>query len=374
MNIKKIIFILPGVETVPIGGYKIVYEYANRLFEAGYIIQIFYPYIMRIPELSNWNNKKDSKYLFFKKLHYFYYLIKNKDVGASWFPLNKNIKKKYIFEINKKTIRNNNNTIYFATAITTAYLLNKCNLSQNKCFYLVQDFENWLGVTNQQVFDSYKFPMNKIAISTWLYNQIKSVDGEKNLILIQNGLDFDYFKLNCDIKTRKRTEISMLYHLDDRKRCIDAINALKIVKKTFPELHVTMFGTPDKPSDVPDYFDYYKRPDKETHNKIYNNSAIFVAASKAEGFGLTPAESMICGCALCCTDIEGFKEFAKNNETALTSPVYDVNALANNIIKLITNDNLRIQIATNGNTLIKQFSWEKKVKQFIKYIEEKSIK
>lgn len=163
----------------------------------------------------------------------------------------------------------------------------------------------------------------------------------------------------------------MLYHLSERKRCSDAIAALKIVHEKVPALHVTMFGTPKKTTDIPEYFDYYQMPDKITHNKIYNQAAIFIAASNIEGFGLPLAEAMTCGCALCCTDTTGFLDFAKDNITALTSPIYDVNALAENILKLINNNSLRVSIAKSGNEYIKQFSWNKAVNSFNNFLKSK---
>jgi glycosyltransferase involved in cell wall biosynthesis len=59
------------------------------------------------------------------------------------------------------------------------------------------------------------------------------------------------------------------------------------------------------------------------------------------------------------TNIEGFKHYAKDGETALMSPVFNPQALAQNIIKLIEDDELRIKIAKAGNENIKQFSMDK---------------
>lgn len=43
-NKPTIIFFLPGRDKYPIGGYKIVYEYANRFAAEGYPVSILYPY------------------------------------------------------------------------------------------------------------------------------------------------------------------------------------------------------------------------------------------------------------------------------------------------------------------------------------------
>lgn len=187
--------------------------------------------------------------------------------------------------------------------------------------------------------------------------------------LIPNGFDFDYFKLTTPIEDRNPMEIAMLNHNSERKRCQDSIAALKIVKEKIPQLHVNMFGIPERPVDLPDWFDYYKKPNQQDHNKIYNTASIFIAASKAEGMALPPAEAMQCGAALCCTDIPGFALYAKDNETALLSKVFDVNGLAENILKLINDNELRVKIAKSGNKFIQQFTWEKAVASFKEYLE-----
>ena len=58
-------------------------------------------------------------------------------------------------------------------------------------------------------------------------------------------------------------------------------------------------------------------------------------------------------------------------ETGLLSPVYDVNVLAQNIIKLIENKDLRIKLAKAGNENIKKFNWETALEKFVNVIEEK---
>ena len=67
---------------------------------------------------------------------------------------------------------------------------------------------------------------------------------------------------------------------------------------------------------------------------------------------------MQCGCALVCTDIGGFRDYAIDGKTALVSPVYDVQALSRNILELIGNNEKRIQIAKNANEFIQRFTLE----------------
>ena len=349
MYAKSIAFILPGVGINPVGGFKIIYEYANRLEKLGYKATIFYT--------VNMNDKSIIKNIY---RFFMYYLLK-KYTCKSWFKLNKNIKETLLYYSKNEILKYKNICL---SAVTTAYNIRDFNTSsKHNILYLVQDYEKWGTVTDEYLLTSYKFPYKKIVISKWLQKIIN--DCGENAELIYNGLDFEYFKLITPIEKRDPYSICMLYHLDDRKRSEDAINALYIVKKQFPKLQVNMFGTTKRPSNLPNWFIYSQRPNKEKHNEIYNNSSIFIAASKEEGFGLPPAEAMICGCAVACTNNGGFSTFAKHKETALVSEPLDYEELAKNISILITNYELRITIAKNGNHYIHQFTWEKAVNKFL---------
>lgn len=359
---KEITFILPGKDDKPVGGYKIVYEYANRFANADYKVNLIYHHI----ELDY----KDRN-LFLRVKRYFgflYHRARHHYNAGEWFNLSSKINKVYLYRTNNRGMKKFRNSYAIATAIQTAYELNKIKcIPDERKFYFIQDFEAWNGKTDEYVYNSYKFPMTKIVIAPWLKERVEKAGN--TAYLVPNGFDFEYFGLKTPIENRKPYEVTMLYHLDDRKRCCDSMKALETVKKEIPDLHVTMFGTPDRPQNLPEWYSYYKCPDRETHNKILNDTAVFVAASNLEGFGLTVGESMICGCAVACTDNGGFSCMAKNNETALTSPVYDTEALAKNIIKLIKNDELRIKIAGNGNKFIKTFTWGKAFNSFKSILE-----
>ena len=138
----------------------------------------------------------------------------------------------------------------------------------------------------------------------------------------------------------------------------EGIEALEFVKKEIPQLKANLFGIPQKPKNLPTWISYYQHPDKKALNTIYNEGAIFLGCSNVEGWGLPIGEAMICGAAVACTDNKGYLEMAKDGETALVSPIKDSKALAENIIRLINDDELRQRIATNGNRFIQRFSWD----------------
>lgn len=362
-----IVWFLPCRDICPIGGFKVVYEYANRFAADGYDIFIVYPQFLKLSKHKNiffnflrWN---------VNLLRYFYNKIKKTDCNPNWFQLDPCVHCEYVFRFgNSKTLRIHG-AKFIATATGTSFELSKIKQieSKNK-FYFVQDFESWNGISSECVYDSYRLPLKKITIAPWLVERIESVGS--SAVLVENGFDFEYFKMTNPIEKRSPYEVAMLYHKAEIKRSEDAIAALKIVKNKIPSLHVTMFGTFDRP-DVPKWFEYFQMPDKETHNNIYNRASIFVAPSRIEGMGLTPAEAMMCGCAIVCTDNPGFEIFSSPNETTLVSPACDVDALSQNILRLVQDDGLRKRLARNGNEFIKQFTWERAFGKFKAVLEDK---
>ena len=354
---KSILFMLPAVAHRPTGGFKVVYEYANRLVSIGYSVTCAYTITPLTPYVNNAG--------FFTVLaKHIAKVLLNCYTCRRWFNLDSRVKEVAVWNFNQKHMPYAD--VYVATAVRTSYFLDRylIDTSRQKKLYFIQDFENW-GCPDQFVKDSYKLKLQKFVISDWLLKLVK--EQSENATLVYNGFDFEYFKLTNPIEKRNPYTIAMLYHEENRKRCSDAFAALDIVKKKIPDLRVNIFGQYPEP-ELPEWYTYYRRPDKETHNALLNEACIFVTASEAEGFALPPAEAMICGCAVCGTDIPGLP-YLKNGETGLTAPVYDVQAMAKNIIRLINDNVLRIKLAKQGNSYIKTFTWDKSVNLMIREIE-----
>ena len=100
----KICFILPGFTRTPIGGYKIVYEYANRLSTSGNQVSLVFL-----------NNEKMRQFGFpeFIRLIFVNFFTQ---IEPRWFLLNKNIKK-ISGQSNNFIKKVNNYDVVFATGI-----------------------------------------------------------------------------------------------------------------------------------------------------------------------------------------------------------------------------------------------------------------
>lgn len=350
---KKIVFLFPGPGDTPCGGLKVICEYANHLVANGFQVAIVY-----------------AGSLFWKKKSFYFKLtncvryIQHKFSGTScrkWFPLNKRVKEFFSFSLSQCHVPEAD--YYVASSPYTAMYLRDYKIPDACKYYFIQGFENWGGMTDEEVFATYRYPLNKIVISNWLAELVHS-QGEECTV-VYNGFDFNKFGVDIPIAGKNRFQVMMLYHKMARKDCKMGFEALNMVKAHIPQLKVVLFGTPEEPDGLPEWYEYYQSPPQALLRKLYNQCAIYAGTSQIEGWGLTVGEAMLCGAAVACTDNKGYLEMAKDGETALVSPVGNAAALAENIVKLLENDDLRQQIAAAGNKNIQQFPQEKSCQKFL---------
>jgi len=206
-----------------------------------------------------------------------------------------------------------------------------------------------------------------VVVSKWLY-EIGRTFGCNDAAYIPNGLDFEHYRIVNPIE-RRSPIVAMMYSEQAWKGSRDGIEALLLAKKKFPELQAILFGVGKKRRGLPDWIEYWRDPEQNTLVEcIYNNSSIFLCPSHTEGFALPPAEAMACGCAVVTTDCGGVMDFAEDGVTALVSPPRNAEALAENLLKLLKSNELRIKLAKMGHKRIQQFTWENAIDKFETFI------
>lgn len=352
MKRQTICFLMPfyGADT-PIGGLKMVLMYANRLAADGYNVKVVYPYTTNHKKrLTYWQRLRDIKT---------YYANRKTWMSSdNWFEKHKKVEEVETYSLSHYFVPQAD--IYIATGVETADWVKEYPKEK---YYFVQGYENW-GRTDEELIDTYHYPLHKIAVSTWLQKKVQEV-GEKCDVVF-NGYELNKFFVQKDIKKRTSTNICMLYHDQDLKNSLLGFRALEIVHHKLPSIKVNIFGVAQRPANLPEWYNYTQRPTPQELLQVYNDSAIFIGTSDAEGWGLTVGEAMLCGNAVACTDIDGYKEMAIDGENALLSPVGDAERMAENILRLINDDELRIRLATRAADEIKKFSISKSYEGFKK--------
>ena len=350
INMKKsVTFVFDNTYTHPTGGPKVVFEYANRLVNNGWDVYIAYNYIPH------------SKRFYSKFYHAItdgikYHLNKRKGIlptCKTWFALDNRVNEVFVPDINYRHIPKT--SLYVATALPTAKPVSEYPIPNSRKFYFIQGYEKFGNRSDKEVRETYHYPLKKIVISQWL-KEILNKEEHVSCTQIPNGFDFNKFNITEPINKKDKFCISMMYHTSPNKGCDTAFAALNLVKARYPQIKVNLFSAYAPPKDLPDWIHFTQNPDHKTHQKIYNEAAIYIAASINEGWGLTIGEAMACGAAIACTENLGFQEMVKDKKTGLLSPINNAIELGNNIIRLIEDDSLRIKLAQEGHNFIKSFS------------------
>jgi len=90
---------------------------------------------------------------------------------------------------------------------------------------------------------------------------------------------------------------------------------------------------------------------------LYDLADVFIYPSLYEGFGLPVLEAMACGCPIIASNVAALPEVV--GEAGLLVDPYDVEALANAMITVLEDDELKKEMSKKGIAQAQKFSWEK---------------
>jgi len=94
---------------------------------------------------------------------------------------------------------------------------------------------------------------------------------------------------------------------------------------------------------------------------LYNGAEVFVYPSLYEGFGLPPLEAMSCGCPVVTSNVSALPEIIGDGGI-LVNPL-NTEELAQAILKVIKDRDLRRGLVKRGLERVKMYSWEKTAKE-----------
>ena len=347
----RITFLLPGAGREPIGGFKIVYEYANGLTRRGHHVTLIHT--ARHDRDASMPVRMRGAGVYLKQWL-------RRDVGpARWFKLDPRVRVKWVPSLAPTYVPDGDAVL--ATAWQTAEWVAEYPASKGRKLYFIQHLETWSG-PEERVLATWRLPLEKIVSSRWLQSIAESL-GER-AHYIPYGLDFQAFGIDLAPEARRPDSFLMLHHTLWWKGTQDGLQALTEVQKKFPHAKIDLFGTNPRPNDLRAGFNYHRNPHQRHLRKLYNEAAVFVAPSITEGWGLPATEAMMCGATLAATDNGGHREFAIPNETALVSPPRDAPALAQNLLRLVVDPPLRLALARRGRELVEQFTWDRAFDRF----------
>jgi phosphatidylinositol alpha-mannosyltransferase len=188
---------------------------------------------------------------------------------------------------------------------------------------------------------------------------------EANWTIVPNGIDLDLFNPHVPPPPGVRKDIPSILFLgrfDPRNGLTTLIDSFKKVKGTNREAQLVVVG------DGPLRNHYYRAaagdPDITfvgavlgSRPSYYAHSSMYACPTTKASFGITLLESMACETPVVCSDILGFRDVVKHEREALMFPCGDVDALADDLVRLLDDETLRARLGKTGRQHAQEYGW-----------------
>jgi glycosyltransferase involved in cell wall biosynthesis len=349
----RIAFCLPSYSSHAIGGYRVAYEYANRLAAMGHDLAVFHVVPpMGFTGADRWLKRGAWGRRIEAWRH-------RDDIG--WMRIDPRVRMARVAALTPRRLAGYDALV--ATAWHTATpVADAVAAHGGRGYYLVQHHETWAGDA-ADVEASWRLPLHKVVISRWLVDLVAAQDDPANVAYVPNGMDLVAFRVERPIADRDPFHVGMLVHPERWKGTEYGVAALKVVRERDPRVRITLFGNGPRPDALPAEWGYERALSGAALRGYYNDLAVFVHPSLAEGWPLPPAEAMACGAALVAADNPGVLDYA-SRDTAAVVPREDPEALAAAILGLVADPPRRIELATAGHAAIQAYTWDRAVTAF----------
>jgi glycosyltransferase involved in cell wall biosynthesis len=206
---------------------------------------------------------------------------------------------------------------------------------------------------------------------------------EEKIDVVLYGVDHTVFRpvpVPADFRTRYGLEKAgrcLLYvgAESPRKNLPRLLQALAMLKERVPDVRLVKVGTPEyrpqfqklkqliRDLALEESVQFIDHPPEEDLVVFYNMADIFVFPSLYEGFGLPPLEAMACGTPVVCSNAASLPEVV--GDAAITVDPYDVEALAQAMHRVLSNEDLRQDLSQRGLARAAGFTWERTARETV---------
>ena len=203
------------------------------------------------------------------------------------------------------------------------------------------------------------------------------------IVVIPNGINLEEVTTNL---TREESRIKLGLPLNKTKIILFLgslvpykgpdilLKAFKIVKKEFPEVKLIFGGRGQmlvelqsmaKQFGLEDDVIFLGFVEEEDKALYYKSADIFSLPSTnmAESFGIVNLEAMASGIPVVGSNLGGIPDIVKEEENGLLAKPRDPQSLANSLLKLLKDDDLRQKMGNNGRKMAGNYTWDKIAKE-----------
>ena len=188
--------------------------------------------------------------------------------------------------------------------------------------------------------------------------------------VIPNGVDLRRFAQAVPMARWQdgRPNILFVGRLEPRKGLLPLLKAYRILRKGGCDCRLLVVGSGPQEREARRYVMTRRLPDVEFLGRVSDGDKVQlfktadVYASPATGresFGIVLLEAMASGTAIVCSDIHGYKGVVKRGEQALLVPPGESRPLAEALMRLLADPDLRERMGQSGLERVVEFGWER---------------
>ena len=216
-----------------------------------------------------------------------------------------------------------------------------------------------------------------ISPSRYYISEIRALDKYKDkVIVIPNGIDVGDFNAAYSREDSKRelgfspSDRLLLYvgNFEPRKGLDILIKAMPRILKEAQNTNLVLVGDGimrdklealAKKLGVAEHVKFTGFVNKSEKIRYYKSADIFILPSLYEIFGIVNLEAMACGIPVVASKVGGIPEVVKDGKNGLLIPPGNSEALADALIYLLENEDVREKMGKSGRKKVEGYSWER---------------
>jgi phosphatidylinositol alpha-mannosyltransferase len=190
--------------------------------------------------------------------------------------------------------------------------------------------------------------------------------GDGDLLIVPNGVDVDRFATARPAALPPGRHLLFVGRLEERKGFPVAVAAFAQLAKVYTDLRLLVIGDGSERDAVDDLdpavrsrVEMLGRVDDDRLASYLKAATVYLGpATGGESFGIVLAEAMAAGLPIVASDIDGYRDVARDGLEALLVPPGDVPALVAAVREILDDGRLAASLGSGGARRAREFDWD----------------
>jgi phosphatidylinositol alpha-mannosyltransferase len=206
----------------------------------------------------------------------------------------------------------------------------------------------------------------RIAVSEAARHSVCSRMGDGNLTIVPNGVDVGRFANAVPAQLPPGRHLLFVGRLEERKGFPIAVEAFQHLARVYSDLRLLVIGDGSErdavdrlEASVRSRVDMLGRVEDDRLASYLKAAALYIGpATGGESFGIVLAEAMAAGKPIVASDIDGYRDVARDGLEALLVPPGDATALVAAVREVLDDRRLAQSLGDAGAHRAHEFDWD----------------